>query len=79
MQVFDLMSEFAKYEERKNIAGRITNVFLGTDYEKYISRIVDMVVMSDKPKELYLNSLKIFGRTVGTDVYRKIRNGASNC
>lgn len=73
MCVLDLVAECAKYEERKSIANRITKLFLGTDYENSISQIVDMVIMSDKPKELYLNSLKTFGRTAGMDVFRMIR------
>lgn len=65
----------AKYEERKRIVNRITELFSGTDYENLICRIVDVVILSDRPKVLYLNSLKTFGRKAGIEVYRKIRNG----
>lgn len=74
MCVLDLQTEFAKYEERKRIMTRITDLFSGTDYEKFIVQIVDLVILSDRPKELYLNSLKSFGRKTGTEVYRKIKN-----
>lgn len=74
MCVLDLMSEFAKYEERKSIVDRISKLFSGTDYENLISQIVDMVILSDKPKVLYLNSLRTFGRNTGMEVYRKIKN-----
>lgn len=54
----------------------ITDLLVGTDYESLISQIVDIVLSSDKPKILYLTSLKSFGRKNGTEVYRKIKNSA---
>ena len=44
--------------------------------ERLISQIVDMVISTDKPKILYLTSLKSFGKKDGTEVYRKIKNSA---
>lgn len=76
MSVLDLQTEFAKYEERKRIVNGISDLFSGTDYEEFILDIVDMVIASDRPKVLYLNSLKSFGKKTGTEVYRKIKNGA---
>lgn len=78
MSVLDLQTEFAKYEERKRILTGITDLFSGTDYENLISQIVDMIILSDRPKVLYLNSLKTFGRKAGTEVYRKIKDCAMN-
>lgn len=65
---------FAKYEERKRIVTGITDMFSGTDYEHLIFQIVDMVIASDRPKILYLNSLKSFGRKTGVEIYRKIKD-----
>lgn len=76
MRVFELQSVFDKYEERNRIVAGITNLFVGTDYESFISQITDIVISSDKPKILYLTSLKSFGRKNGTEVYRKIKNSA---
>ena len=73
MKVLDLQLEFVKYEERKRIATEIRDLFLGTDYENLISQIVDIVILSDRPKILYLNTLKYFGRKAGIEVYRKIK------
>lgn len=78
MSVLDLQTEFAKYEERKRIVTGITDLFSDTDYENLIFQIVDMVILSDRPKVLYLNSLKSFGRKTGTEVYRKIKNCVIN-
>ena len=58
------------------IVAGITDLFVGTDYESLISQIVDIVLSSDKPKILYLTSLKSFGKKDGTEVYRKIKNSA---
>ena len=73
MKIVELQTEFAKYEERKKIVIRITNIFTGTEYENFISQIVDMVVSTSQPKELYITSLKSFGKKNGTEVYRKIK------
>lgn len=78
MRILDLETEFGRYEERKRIVAGITDLFSGTDYESLIFQIVDMVILSDRPKVLYLNSLKSFGRKAGTEVYRKIKNCAIN-
>ena len=76
MGVLELQAVYAKYEERNRIVAGITDLFVGTDYESLISQIVDIVLSSDKPKILYLTSLKSFGRKNGTEVYRKIKNSA---
>ncbi len=78
MKILDLQTEFGRYEERKRIVTGITDLFFGTDYENLILQIADMVILSDRPKVLYLNSLKSFGRKTGTEVYRKIKNCAIN-
>ena len=76
MGVLELQTVFAKHEERKRIVAGITDIFTGTEYETLISQIVDMVISTDKPKILYLTSLKSFGKKNGTEVYRKIKNSA---
>ena len=48
--------------------------YAGLDF--LISQIVDIVISTDKPKILYLTSLKSFGKKDGTEVYRKIKNSA---
>ena len=73
MKIVELQTEFAKYEERKKIVIRITNIFSGTEYENFISQIVDMVVSTSQPKELNITSLKSFGKKNGTEVYRNIK------
>ena len=74
MKILELQTEFGKYEERKRILTQITDLFSSTDYENLIFQIVDLVILSDRPKVLYLNSLKSFGRKTGTEIYRKIKN-----
>lgn len=76
LERLDLAAEFAKYEERNRIKTAITDLFDGTEYEYLIAQIVDIVISSDKPRILYLTSLKSFGRKNGTEVYRKIKNSA---
>lgn len=76
MSALELQTMYTKYEERKRIAAGITDLFAGTEHEPLISQIVDMVILSDNPKILYLSSLKSFGRKNGTEVYRKIKKMA---
>lgn len=73
MKTLDLEAVFLKYEERRRIVEGITVLFEGTDYEPLVTQIVDMVILSEKPKNLYLSSLKNFGRETGTAVYRKLK------
>lgn len=74
MKLLDLETEFARCEERKRIATSIGEVFSGTEYEGLISQIVILIVTDCRPKVLYLNSLKSFGKKTGTEVYRKIKD-----
>lgn len=74
MEILELQTVFAKYEERKRIVAGITNIFADTEYESLISQIVDVVIASEKPRVLYLTSLKSFGKKNGTEVYRKIKD-----
>ena len=76
MGVLELQTVYAKYEERNRIVAGVTDLFMGTDYEPLISQIADIVISSNKPKILYLTSLKSFGRRQGIEVYRKIKNFA---
>ena len=74
MEILELQTMFAKYEERKRIVAGITNIFADTEYESLISQIIDVVIASEKPRILYLTSLKSFGKKNGTEVYRKIKD-----
>ena len=74
MEILELQTMFAKYEERKRIVAGITNILADTEYESLISQIVDVVIASEKPRILYLTSLKSFGKKNGTEVYRKIKD-----
>lgn len=73
MCILDLQTEFAKYEERNRIVNMLEDILGDTEYERYIPTIVNMLVAESKPKILYLNSLKSFGKKDGTEVYRKIK------
>ncbi len=73
MSTIDLQNVYAKYKERNRIIKEITDAFEGTDYERFIEPIVDMVLSSERPKILYINSLKSFGKKNGVEVYRRIK------
>ena len=48
-------------------------MFEKTEYEEFIPQVINIVMAKDKPKIVYLNSLKTFGRKSGLEVYRKIK------
>lgn len=73
LSILDLQTEFAKYEERNQIVNMLEEMLGDTEYERYIPRIVEMLIVRNTPKILYLNSLKSFGKKDGTEVYRKIK------
>ena len=50
MEILELQTMFAKYEERKRIVAGITNIFADTEYESLISQIVDVVIAAEKPR-----------------------------
>lgn len=78
MKPLDLQTEFGKYEERKRILQTLEEGFCNTEYEHIIPQIFDIVITADKPRTLYLNSLKSLGRKRGIDVYRKIKCSIAN-
>lgn len=72
-KTLDLQAEFARHEERKRLVKTISDALSNTEYEKVVTQIADMVIAADRPKILYLNSIKSFGRKAGTEVYRRIK------
>lgn len=76
IKIVDLQVAYAHYEERNHIAQMVEKLLSGSEYEGLTSQIVDMILEADRPRVLYINSLKSFGRKRGTEVYRKIRNYA---
>ena len=73
MKTYDLQNMFAQYEERNATIDRITGLLSGTDYEKSILSIIDVVLVADTMKQLYLNLLKKLGRASGIEVYRRLK------
>lgn len=73
MKILDLETEYAKYQERNRILRIIENLFFDTEYKKFTSQIVDIVMTNKNSKIIYLDSLKSFGKKAGTEVYRKIK------
>ncbi len=76
MKTLDLQTKFTEYEEQKKIAAEVEELFVNTAYESLVPQIVKMVITFDKPKILYLSSLKSFGKKNGTEVYRRIKSSA---
>lgn len=74
IKVLELQVEYAKYEERNKVLDTIIGMFKGTEHEKFINQIVDMFKKAHGAKELYLDSVKTFGKANGIEIYRKIKN-----
>ena len=78
LEMLDLQTEHGKYEERKRIVSGLEEMFEKTEYEEFIPQVINIVLAKDKPKVVYLNSLKTFGKKSGLEVYRKIKEYRGN-
>ncbi|MCD8014393.1 MAG: PIN domain-containing protein [Lachnospiraceae bacterium] len=65
--------EYAKYQERARLKKKIEALFANTEYEDEVAKIFELTETEKKPKDLYLGSLKRFGRTDGTRIYRFLK------
>ncbi len=66
-------NEYVKYQERQRLKHRLEAIFCGTEYEEKLVKICELVETEQKPKALYIGSLKLFGRTDGTKIYRYLK------
>lgn len=66
-------NEYVKYQERQRIKHRLEAIFRGTEYEEKLVKICELAEEEQKPKDLYIGSLKRFGRTDGTKIYRYLK------
>ncbi|MCD8131414.1 MAG: PIN domain-containing protein [Lachnospiraceae bacterium] len=71
-----IAGEYEKYQERKRIVSRMEELFRGTEYEDAVMKICELTEEKKNPKELYLGSLRKFGRTDGTKIYRYLKRAA---
>lgn len=66
-------NEYVRYQERQRMKYRLETIFHGTEYEEKLVKICELAEMKRKPKDLYIGSLKRFGRTDGTKIYRYLK------
>ena len=72
----NLESEYDKYQEKKELYKKVSEVVTGTSYAEELDRILGLVESKETPKELYTASLHTFGAKRGQEVYRLIKKGA---
>ncbi len=65
--------EYGEYQERERIKSRLEDLFKNTEYEKDLKEIYQLVITRETPKELYLGSVKEFGRENGREIYRRLK------
>lgn len=65
----DLEVTFAEYKAQK----AIIDLFIGTELEELTPQIAKLVEDNPEPKDLYLGSIKGFGKVKGLNVYRRLR------
>jgi hypothetical protein len=67
-------SYYSAYEERMRIKGILNRLFEGTAFAAMTADIQNLIEDRKKPpKVIYLNSLKMFGRKNGLEIYHRIR------
>jgi len=70
--------EYAKYQERERLKKKIEDLFAGSEYEEAVARIFELTETEKKPKDLYLGSLKRFGKADGTNIYRCLKQAKAS-
>ncbi|MCD8045978.1 MAG: PIN domain-containing protein [Clostridiales bacterium] len=66
-------SEYARYAERQRMNNKLKILFRDTEYDNEIAQICELAETEKKPRDLYLGSLKRFGREDGTKIYRYLK------
>ncbi len=65
---------YSIYMERKRIKMVLQNLFEGTEYESRLEEIQNMIEGKEKSaKVIYLNSLHLFGKRNGLDIYNRLK------
>lgn len=65
---------YADYMEKIRTKKELQNLFAGTEYEDRLEQIQSLLERKDKSwKLIYLNSLHLFGRKDGLEIYHKIK------
>ena len=73
IQVVNLEQEYEKYCEHNRIYDEMVQLFLDTEYQLLVPRIMDIIEKRNSNKVIYLNTLKEFGKKDGLEIYRTIR------
>ena len=76
MSTLDLAAECARIEERNKMRKELREILEGTEYEERTADIIDFMDAKNFQgrKELYTNSLHLFGRKDGTAIYHLLKN-----
>lgn len=65
---------YSAYAERMRVKRVLSDLFTGTEYESRVEEIQSMIEGKEKnAKVIYLNSLHLFGRKGGLEVYNRIK------
>lgn len=74
LQQVSLEEEMKKHREEEKIRRIVEAEFQNTRYTEFLDEIQELLKNAKGKKELYINSLKTFGRKDGVEVYRKMKN-----
>lgn len=65
---------YAAYAEKKRVRQVVEKLFAGTEYEEKTEEILNMMEGKQKTSRvIYLNSLHLFGRKCGLEIYQAIK------
>lgn len=63
---------------QQRIKRNLEALFKNTEYENSPAQICELAESGKRPKDLYLGSLKKFGRADGTAIYRKLKQSETS-
>jgi hypothetical protein len=69
----DILEEFKKYKEKTRVRKELVELFADSEYAGMVEQIMDIIEGESRHKNIYLGSLKRFGRKKGVEIYQKLK------
>ena len=69
----DIGAFFSAYEEEQKLGKRLKEAFAGTKFASRIGEMADILKTEKTTRDIYLDTLRRFGRRDGLEIYKKLK------
>lgn len=69
----DIGAFFSAYEEEQKLGKRLAEAFAGTEFASRTGEMADILKTEKTTRDIYLNTLRRFGRRDGLEVYKRLK------